>query len=163
MGNGNSSENNKEMTLEKFLNEFQKDIIKVIRKLDEKNKKDIKNIKTKQTKISTQIINLEELIKEISNQQKGNGLKNVSKKNISKKNLIPTAEEYQIVFPQKYSNSRKLKEGMTYYIMCKIILNTEPNRLSKENYKTMCKMIGYSPNENMKKHQLIKLLKQKLN
>jgi hypothetical protein len=148
----NNSEN---LTMEQFLDKFNSEIVELLESNDikyEQLNKEIQGI----------IILFKNLQKDIT-KINGGASKKLSKKRPSKKELMLVADENNIKFPYKFSTNKNLKEGLTYALMCKIIVNNEPNILSKNNYITMCNLIGIKTNPNMKKYQLIDLLQQQLN
>lgn len=159
MGGNQSIENNdissENLTMEQFLEKFNNDIVELLQ--TNENKYD---------KINKEIELAIKLFKNLQNdiiQMKGGASKKLSKKRPSKNELILVADENNIKFPNKFSTNKKLKEGLTYALMCKIIMNNEPNMLSKNNYITMCNLIGIKPDSSMKKYEIINLLKNKLN
>ena len=148
----NNSDN---LTIQQFLQKFNAEIVELL----EKNEGKYDNI-------NKEIEGAMELFKKLQNDiTKLNGGSNakLSKKRPSKKELTLVADQNNIKFPYKFSTNKNLKEGLTYALMCKIIVNNEPNILSKNNYITMCNLIGIKPDPSLKKYQLIDLLKHKLN
>lgn len=161
MGNRNSNISNEinnnpdNLTIEQFLERFNAEIVEVLEKNEGKYRQFNEELKAELQK-------LDDLQKQIVS-LKGGSSKKLSKKRPSKQELMLVADENNIKFPHKFSTNKNLKEGLTYALMCKIIVNNQPNMLNKNNCITMCNLIGIKPNKDMKKYELIDLLKQKLN
>ena len=146
------------LTFEEFIKKFQKEIIQILNT----NEKKYQELSTDIQENIQKIEQLNEQINKFILSQNGNGIKKISKKKPKKKELNLIANENQVLFPHKFTSNKKLKESLYFTIMCKIIINTEPNMLNKNNYITLCKLIGFRPNYNLKKYELIDLLKNKI-